>query len=127
MPKLRLWYVNLFVRDLDRAVEFYQQKLGLPLRFRHDEFGYAAFATEGAGLSLARVDPAAVDAGELVGRHTGVGLGVPDIHSAHAELAARGVEFTMPPTRQPWGGMLATFRDPDGNVLYLDQLREEPA
>jgi predicted enzyme related to lactoylglutathione lyase len=123
MQSLRVWYVNLFVRDLERAVDFYQNKLGLPLRFRDDRFGYAAFATPGAGLSLARVDPD--DQGALVGRHTGVGLGVPDIHAAHAELAGRGVEFTMAPTRQPWGGLLATFRDPDGNVLYLDQLREE--
>jgi predicted enzyme related to lactoylglutathione lyase len=126
MPRLRLWYVNLFVSDLERAIEFYERKLGLPLRFRHDEFGYAAFGTEGAGLSLARVERGAENFAELVGRHTGVGLGVPDIHAAHAELAGRGVEFTMPPTQQPWGGMLATFRDPDGNVLYLDQLRAEP-
>jgi predicted enzyme related to lactoylglutathione lyase len=125
MAKLRVWYVNLFVHDLGRAVDFYQHKLGLPLRFRDDAFGYAAFGTEGAGLSLARVDPAAGNAAGLVGRHTGVALGVPDLQAAHAELAARGVAFDMPPTRQPWGGMLATFRDPDGNVLYLDQLREE--
>jgi predicted enzyme related to lactoylglutathione lyase len=31
----------------------------------------------------------------------------------------------MPPTDQPWGGFMATFADPDGNVFYLDQLREE--
>ncbi len=28
-------------------------------------------------------------------------------------------EFTMPPTKQPWGGVLAHLKDPDGNVLTL--------
>ena len=28
----------------------------------------------------------------------------------------------MPPERQPWGGFMAMFRDPDGNTFYLDQL-----
>jgi predicted enzyme related to lactoylglutathione lyase len=31
----------------------------------------------------------------------------------------------MAPTKQPWGGFMAMFVDPDGNVFYLDQLREE--
>ena len=31
----------------------------------------------------------------------------------------------MPPTQQPWGGFMAMFTDPDGNVFYLDQLRDE--
>jgi predicted enzyme related to lactoylglutathione lyase len=124
--KATLWYVNIFVTDFDRAVDFYQNTLELPLAFRDDEFGYASFHPPGAGLSLARVDAGSADAASLVGRHTGVGLGVPDLHAAHAELESRGVEFTLPPTVQPWGGLLATFVDPDGNVLYLDQLREHP-
>jgi len=32
------------------------------------------------------------------------------------------VHFTMPPTRQPWGGVMAMISDPDANVFYLDQL-----
>ena len=37
----------------------------------------------------------------------------------------KGVQFTMQPTKQPWGGFMAMFTDPDGNVFYLDQLRDE--
>jgi predicted enzyme related to lactoylglutathione lyase len=121
----RLWYVNIFVTDFNRAVDFYEKRLGLPLRFRDESFGYASFQTEGAGLALARVDPKAENAKQLVGRHTGVGLGVEDIRTAYEELKGKGVEFTMPPSKQPWGGVLATFSDPEGNILYLDQLRDE--
>ena len=28
----------------------------------------------------------------------------------------------MEPADQPWGGRLALFADPDGNVFYLDQI-----
>jgi predicted enzyme related to lactoylglutathione lyase len=125
MSGARIWYVNLFATDLARAVEFYRTKVGLPLRFQDEKFGYASFATEGAGFAIARVDPKDPSQAGLAGRHTGVAIGVPDLAKAYRELTARGVEFTMPPTKQPWGGMLATFRDSEGNVLYLDELRTE--
>src|SRR5712692_2509106 len=115
MPNARVWYVNVFVGDFDRAVNFYTDTLGLPLKFRDEKFGYASFATEGAGLALARVEADAPDASKLVGRHTGIGLGVPDIQAAYEELKAKGVRFTMPPTKQPWGGVLALFCDSEGN------------
>ena len=28
----------------------------------------------------------------------------------------------MPPEKQPWGGFMAMFLDPDGNSFYLDQV-----
>jgi len=120
----RMWYATVYVFDLEEAVEFYRDRIGLPLRFMDEEFGYASFGAEGAGFALARVDPESEQAA-LVGRHTGIGLGVEDLEGAYVELRERGVEFTMPPTRQAWGGILSMFRDPDGNVLFLDQLRNE--
>ena len=125
MSTLRLWYANIFVTDLTRAVEFYQRTLGLPLQFQHEEFGYASFAPEGMRFGIARVDPNAPESQSLVGRHTGLGWGVPDLDAAYAHLKAKGVRFTMAPTKQPWGGYMATFADPDGNISYLDQLRQE--
>ena len=125
MATPRLWYVNVFVTDLKRAVDFYQRILGLPLQFQEEQFGYASFAPEGIRLGIARVDPKARESAGMAGRHTGIGFGVPDLDAAHRELAAKGVRFTMAPTKQPWGGYMAMFADPDGNVFYLDQLREE--
>jgi catechol 2,3-dioxygenase-like lactoylglutathione lyase family enzyme len=121
----RLWYVNVFVTDLTRAVEFYRDTLGLPLRFQEEQFGYASFTPEGVRLGIARVDSNTPESSSLVGRHTGVGFGVPDLDAAYAQLKGKGVRFTMVPTKQPWGGYMATFADPDGNIFYLDQLRDE--
>jgi len=46
---------------------------------------------------------------------------VDDLDVAHAALSDKGVRFTRPPTREPWGGYMAVFADPDGNTYYLDQ------
>jgi len=48
-----------------------------------------------------------------------VSLQVDDVPATYAELRARGVDFVGPPEKQSWGGTLAHFRDPDGNVLTL--------
>ena len=111
----KVGYVNVFVTRFDEAVTFYSDVIGLELQMREDQFGYASFDAGPVSLALAETDDAS-----LVGRHTGIGLMVEDIDAEHARLVAAGVEFDMPPTRQPWGGTLALFRDPEGNVFYLD-------
>jgi uncharacterized glyoxalase superfamily protein PhnB len=50
---------------------------------------------------------------------------VADLRAAHAELAERGVAFPMAPAKQPWGGFMALFEDPDHNTYYLDELPSE--
>jgi len=47
---------------------------------------------------------------------------VSDLEAEHARLSQEGVVFSMPPTRQPWGGFMPLFADPDGNVYYLDEV-----
>ena len=124
---LRLWYVNVYVTDLARSVEFFEKTLGLGLQFSDTEFGYASVDAGPLRIGLAQIDPNDEESQALVGRHTGVGFGVPDLLAAHAELSEKGVPFPMEPSKQPWGGFMALFADPDGNVYYLDQLRDEAA
>ncbi len=114
---MRLWYVNLFVADFDRALAFYEEVLGFTAESRDAQFGYASFATADVRFAIVQAE-----GGELVGRHTGIGFGVEDLAASHRRLEAQGVEFTMAPEKQPWGGFMAMFRDPDGNTFYLDQL-----
>ncbi len=118
-------YVNVFVSDLERAIDFYATGLDLKLRHAAREHGYAAFDAGPVSLGLAQVRADAPESAALVGRHTGIGFGVSDLEAAHAELRKRGVRFTMPPEKQPWGGFMAIFADPDGNLFYLDQIGHE--
>lgn len=117
----RLLLVRVFVRDLDRAVRFYADTLGMKLSFRSDELGWAQFAVAGADVALELDRGEREDDGDedLVGRFAGFSLAVEDIEKTYQTLRARGVEFLRPPEKMPWGGVLAHFRDPDGNILTL--------
>jgi lactoylglutathione lyase len=123
---IRIGYANIYVSDLGRAVDFYHDVLGLPLLFRADQFSYARLDAGAIDLGLAAVDPAASNFAGMVGRHTGIGLAVPDIDEAYEQLSAKGVAFPMVPSTQPWGERPALLADPDGNVLYLDRLADGP-
>ena len=114
---MNIAYVNLFVSDIDRAVEFYTLTLGLKLNFSDSEHGYASIGAGSIQLGLA-----VTDSRELLGRHTGIGLAVEDLEAEHKRLKELGVTFESPPTRQPWGGFMALMNDPDGNIFYLDQV-----
>lgn len=111
--------VRVFVSDWERAIRFYTETLEMPAAFRSDEMGWAQLATGRARLALERVDPDDAEARDLVGRFVGVSLEVADIHDAYARLTERGVAFESPPEKQPWGGVLAHLKDPDGNVRTL--------
>ena len=120
MTRLTLGYANFFVTDFDRSLRFFRDQLGLKVLMEDQQFGYASFDTGAASMAFARADEATQQS--LVGRHTGIGLMAADINLAYEELRAAGVEFDQPPEQQPWGGILALFKDPDGNIFYLDQL-----
>ena len=115
MSNLRIGYVNVFVSDFNRALRFYQSSLGLKLNSSDEAFGYASFNAGPISFGIAQTDDES-----LLGRHTGVGFVVQDIDATYTSLLAEDVEFDMPPTKQPWGGTLALFKDPDGNIFYLD-------
>lgn len=41
---MKIAYVNIFVTDLEAAVAFYRDRLGLALEFSSHEHGYASFS-----------------------------------------------------------------------------------
>ena len=116
---MELGSVNVFVSDLPRVIAFYQDVLGLECLRSEEAFGYASFDAGPVRLGLAEVGE---EQEALLERHTGVGFMVEDLQAEHARLAEAGVVFPLPPERQAWGGYMALFADPDGNVFYLDQL-----
>lgn len=124
----RLGYAILFVSDLDRAIGFYRDVIGVPLRFRAD--AYAEFATEGAKFALfprselpglighyAPPDPAPWPQGE-------VAFFVDDVDREHARLQDAGVPVLAPPTDRPWGERTLHVADPDGNVVELTRAKQ---
>ena len=119
-------YVVLVVADLDRALAFYVDVLGLPLGHRSGP--YAQLATGTTRLSLFERDAMAMtlDAPSLAApdpHAPGFELGfkVGDVDAAFAQLVAAGVPAVVGPTDRPWGQRTAYLRDPDGHLVELAQ------
>ena len=106
MTPPQLKYIIEFVADMDRAVKFYRDVVGLPLKFESP--GWSEFAT---GDTCFALHPASEK--NRAGTYD-VGFTVKDLKEFYEQMQARGVKFTMPPTKQDFGGSLAQFLDSEG-------------
>ena len=121
MTDYRLSAIRVFTRDLERAVDFYTNRLGMKPDAVNEGEGFAVFPAGDALLLLETVDPADTEDVALIGRFVGASLAVEDIQAVYEELESKGVRFTQPPRKQPWGGLMTHFHDPDDNILTLIQ------
>ena len=110
--------VVIWTEDLERLVAFYRGSLGLEPHSVRPNF--VAFRFGDARRSLGKPDKVAGPAREPY--RIMVNLGVEDINAEHLRLREEGAEFIRPPQPEGWGGWVATFKDPDGNVLQLLEL-----
>ncbi len=110
--------VTLYVRDVDRAVRFYVETLGMKLVEELDCSGASwAVIDAGAGFRIALHEGGAVEGRGAFAPSVGLYPKVP-IEEAIAIYENRGVKFE---TKGDGPVTLAHFRDPDDNVLYLCQ------
>lgn len=113
----------IFVTNIDEAVVFYRDVLGLTVG-KQGSFGLELFL-EPPHLG---VHPAVhPDAKALVGRHTGITFYVPGLVHFCGVLHERGVRFVSEPTQMSWG-VMAMIADPEDNVfaLWEDRMPDEP-
>ena len=99
---------------------FYRDTLGLTPR--SDKSDFINFDWNGVRLSVGVHDGVAGTNRDPL--RLMVNFTVTDIQAVHDRLVEAGVVFTRAPEREDWGGWVATFPDPDGNVLQLMQLLE---
>lgn len=103
-PKLK--YIIEFVGDMDRAIRFYRDVVGLTLKFESPE--WSEFATGETSLALhsaSQKNPAGT---------YDIGFTVKELGQFYEHMQAKGVKFSMPPTKQDFGGTLAQFLDSEG-------------
>jgi catechol 2,3-dioxygenase-like lactoylglutathione lyase family enzyme len=110
--------VYLFVADMDRAIEFYRDVLGLPLDYRT--------GNEWAQLSAGPVKIGLHGTGSAAQSRAGGTLAftVTDLDATKAKLASRGVEVGHEGGGDGRGPRFVEFTDPDGNVLALFEYAE---
>ena len=118
-------YAMIIVSDMSRSVEFYRDKLGIPLKFDSPE--WTEFATEtttlalhGGGVTREYHDTA--DQSKTAGSCS-IGFSVDDVDRTYEDLKAKGVRFVMPPTQREGQGIkLAVAIDPDGLPISFAQM-----
>ena len=116
-------YTMIVVSDMARSVEFYADKLGVPLKFQSPE--WTEFATGNTTLALHGGGVPQTGAGGDKSKMAGtcsIGFNVEDLDKTYAELKAKGVDFVMPPTQRDNEGIrLAVCIDPDGLPVSFAQ------
>lgn len=114
--------VALPVTDQDRAVEFYVETLGFEKRMDAPigaGFRWIEVAPPGAGVSIA-MSPASDTA--PAGVNSGIRLTTVDVDREHAAMRQRGIDADDV-LRWPDVPAMFTFRDIDGNTLYVVETR----
>lgn len=112
----RVWDVTFTVSDLGRAVQFYESVLGLQKKYQFGD--YAGFDCGGVEIGLKTWDGLEKPRkGEPL-----VNFLVENVDETFQLLKRKGVSFLKEPEDAPWGGRVALFTDPDGNLIQISQI-----
>lgn len=113
----RVDLVYLFVSDMELAVAFYRDVLGLKLQHRTGD-EWAQFAAGAIQLGLHGTGSAPARLGGTVA------FTVADLDVAKVKLIERGVNVGHEGGGEGLGPRFVEFTDPDGNVLALFEYEE---
>ncbi len=123
-------HVNAYVlpvKDLEKCISFYRDKLGLQLKNKEDDFAYLVFSNQaGPGIGLISMKSAAnllseaqVQPKKESVHRTYLAVFLDDVDKEYEQLRSKGVQFIKPPTDFPWGQRIAYFEDPEGNLWEI--------
>jgi predicted enzyme related to lactoylglutathione lyase len=107
--------VIIFTERMEALAEFYRQALHLGEWERSP--GHLGQRVGPVYLGFDQVDKA----DGAPPRSVTLWFTVNDIQATFDRLVALGAKVRYPPTQKPWGAVLASLYDPDGNLLGLAQ------
>lgn len=119
--EMKIELVVIPVTDVDRARDFYKDKVGFNLDHDHTvnkKLRFVQMTPVGSACSICFGIGISDDM--KPGCIKGLQMVVKDVQAAHDELKERGVEVTDVYT-QVWGKFVR-FNDPDGNAWVLQEL-----
>ncbi len=105
--------VLIGVTDMARAVRFYRDAMGLPLKFQTDE--YTEFATEGAVLALEKRK-------EVIATGPGFTFPTDNIRRDRDHLEKANVKFWKELREESYGWVMMP-QDSEGNIFEIVQYR----
>jgi predicted enzyme related to lactoylglutathione lyase len=115
----QLKFAGIAVRDQDAALAFWTKKVGFTVATDQpmgDGQRWIELRIPGAQTGLVLFTPEGHE--DRVGTLFNGSFACDDVEHTYRKLSERGVEFTEPPTKQPWG-TFAIFKDVEGNSFVL--------
>ncbi|AWM17986.1 VOC family protein [Bacillus cabrialesii] len=119
---LSMKYLILYVSDSKRAIHFYQDILGLPIRAEHGT--YVEFETGSTILALNTRESAReitpLDIPDTSASHTfEIGFVTENVEAVIKRVREQGVTIIGEPKVKPWGQTVAYIADPDGHYIEI--------
>lgn len=112
-------FVSVPVRDQDRALAFYRDKLGFKVKTDqpfNDKQRWIELKIPGAETGVVLFTPDGQE--DRIGTFFNGSLACDEVRKTCEELKTRGVEFTGEPKEEHWG-TFAIFKDSEGNSFVL--------
>ena len=112
--------VNLTSEQPEELVRFYRDIVGLP---QNMEMGEGAFEVAGSHLLIdghSETHGAVKEPQRVL-----INFFVEDLASEQQRIEGQGVTFIRSAGKEPWGGVISTFPDPDGNYCQLIEFKPE--
>jgi len=124
----RFGAIEIFVSNIEKAKEWYTQKLGFGIIEEYPEFKCVLAEFDGVEFDIGEPNPSWGEDWERykkeIGKFTGVIFQTDDIEKTCKELESRSVKFIKLPEENPWGEIRASFVDPDKNVFQILQVKK---
>jgi catechol 2,3-dioxygenase-like lactoylglutathione lyase family enzyme len=112
-------FVGIPTRNQDVALAFYTEKLGFKVVTDQPMGERQRWIELRVGTADTRVVLFTPDGHEdRIGTFFNGAFATDNVEKTYEQLLARGVEFTSPPKKEPWG-TFTIFKDPDGNQFVL--------
>lgn len=113
-------FIQLTSDDPDRLYRFYRDIVGLPLA---EGMGERTFSVAGQAIGIDGHSETHGNAQEP--SRVMIDLFVDDVKAERERMEAAGASFIRKEGKEPWGGVISTFVDPDGNYGQIIEFRPE--
>lgn len=113
----------IVVKDIQEAIKFYTETVGLTLLQHTPEYGWAELSgPEGTTLGIAQEN---MEENVKAGTNAVVTVRVDDINKARADFEERKVTLVGDIIEIPGHVKMQTFQDKDGNTMQLVEILSE--
>ncbi|ABW31082.1 VOC family protein [Acaryochloris marina] len=128
----RYIYTRLNVANFHACKAFYRDIMGLPVKFEDDRDEYVEFDANSIRLTLFNrqnldnfIPKEESLSFDVHNAQIVLSFQVSNLEEATTHLKNHQVELLAPPTSYPDRGFLSTcFRDPDGNLIEIEQMTD---